>query len=64
APASTFRDGPAPLSAVVSDPDGTSVGELLVWVENGYLDTLEFAWWSDDPPERLPSPECVRVARK
>jgi hypothetical protein len=60
---SAFRHGPAPLSAIVSDADGTSVGELLVWVENGYLQALEFAWWSDDPPERLPDPEHVRVAR-
>lgn len=64
APASAFREGPAPLSAIVSDHRGTDMGELLVWVENGYLDGLEFAWWSDDPPERLPSPEHVKVARR
>ena len=63
APVSSLRDGPAPLSAIVSDAEGTSVGELLVWVENGYLHGLEFAWWSDNPPEQLPSPEQVRVVR-
>lgn len=64
AQASAFADGPAPLSAIVSDAEGKAVGELLVWVASGYLHGLEFAWWSDDPPERLPSPEHVRVARK
>lgn len=62
--ASAFTDGPAPLSAIVSNTEGEAVGELLVWVESGYLHGLEFAWWSDDPPSRLPSPEHVRVARK
>ena len=64
AQASAFTDGPAPLSAIVSDADGKAVGELLVWVESGYLNGLEFAWWSDAAPVRLPSPEHVRVARK
>jgi hypothetical protein len=63
-PASAFPDGPLPLSAEVSDVAGALVGELLIWVDRGYLSALEFAWWTDEAPEELPTPERVRVARK
>ena len=62
--ASAFADGPVPVSVVVSDAAGTLVGELLVWVGHGYLTGLEFAWWTDDPPDQLPTPDHVRVTRK
>jgi hypothetical protein len=35
APVSSLRDGPAPLSAIVSDAEGTSVGELLTRLSTG-----------------------------
>lgn len=60
-PASAFADGPIPLSLAVADARGVPVGELLVWVESGYLNALEFSWWTDDPPDRLPTPDCVQV---
>jgi hypothetical protein len=63
-PASEFPDGPVPMTATVIDEQGTQVGELLLWVESGYLATLEFAWWSDMPPKDLPDVHQVRVARK
>lgn len=62
--ASAFTEGQIPLSAVVSDTVGRTIGELLVWVESGELNALEFAWWTDDPPDQLPAPDHVRVARK
>ncbi len=62
--ASAFTDGPIPLSVMVLDPDGVALGELLIWVNDGYLSSLEFAWWSDDPPDQLPTLDRVRVARK
>lgn len=61
---SALTDGAAPLSATVFDDAGTSVGELLLWVESGFLSVLEFAWWSDDPPERLPDPDRVRTTQR
>lgn len=61
---SAFTDGPVPLSVLVLDPAGVACGELLIWVSHGYLSCLEFAWWSDDPPDRLPTLDHVRVARK
>lgn len=62
--ASAFTDGPIPLSIMVLDPAGVVLGELLIWVNDGYLSSLEFAWWSDDPPDRLPALDRVRMARK
>ncbi len=63
-PASAFADGPAPMSATVTDTAGEAVGELLVWLKDGYLDGLEFAWWTDEAPNRLPVPEQIRVTRR
>lgn len=63
-PASAFTDGPVPLSLMVMDSADAALGELLIWVNDGYLSSLEFAWWSDDPPEQLPELDRVRVARK
>jgi len=59
-PSHSLPDGPAPLSAVVNN--GQPIGELLVWVKDGYLSGLEFAWWGDEPPQQLPTPSQVHVA--
>jgi len=61
---SVFRDGPVPLSLIVAGAAGSTIGELLIWVGDGYLSAIEFAWWSDEPPTCLPSPDLVQVARK
>lgn len=63
-PPSAFADGPVPLSIGVSDAASNPVGELLIWIEHGYLTGLEFAWWTDDPPVQLPNVGQVRVSRK
>ena len=34
-------------------------GELLIWVENGYLSMIEHAWYTLDPPAHLPSPNAL-----
>jgi hypothetical protein len=61
-PCTSCPDGPVPLSAIVNDKGGEPMGELLVWVKDGYLSGLEFAWWGDTPPHRLPALSQVRVA--
>jgi hypothetical protein len=61
--ASEFMEGPIPMSAVVTDSADAAVGELLIWLKDGYLNALEYAWWTDDQPDRLPNPEHVRVTR-
>lgn len=63
-PPAACADGPIPLSAEVSDEAGASVGELLIWVEGGYLSALEFAWWTENPPHELPGPSRITVGQK
>lgn len=60
-PSSITPDGPAPLSAIVTDDSEAAVGELLLWLEKGHLSGLEFAWWTDEPPVKLPSPDRLLV---
>lgn len=61
APRSRYPNGPVQVDAEVLDAEGESVGELLIWVEDGYLATLEFAWWTDEPPTALPPIDRVVV---
>ena len=61
APRADVPDGPAPLRAYVETPAGNVEGEILVWVTDGYLSGLEFAWYTDAPPPEMPPPERVRV---
>ncbi|MEN0083822.1 MAG: hypothetical protein AAGC66_03545 [Leifsonia sp.] len=58
---SAYPDGPLPLEATVTQ-HGEAIGELLLWVDGGFLNTLEFAWWSDDVPTELPTTEAVVVS--
>jgi hypothetical protein len=53
-PRSRFERGPLPGFAGVYGADGSAIGTLLVWVEDGYLSALEYAWVTDDAPDRLP----------
>ncbi|MCU1688427.1 MAG: hypothetical protein JWN20_355 [Jatrophihabitantaceae bacterium] len=61
APRSGYPNGPVQVDAEVIDAAGESVGELLVWVEDGFLSTLDFAWWTDEPPTALPDIDRVVV---
>jgi hypothetical protein len=61
APRSSISDGPAPAAALVRDQYGVESGELLVWIKDGYVNGLEYAWLSDDEPEHLPSASTVHV---
>ena len=54
-------DGPLPGRYYV-DKDSVHQGEILVWVLGGLLDALEFAWWSDEAPQRMPAPSSVTIA--
>ena len=47
-------DGVLPVEGVVVDGEGTECGVLLVWVRDGLLSGLEYAWWTDEPPTLLP----------
>jgi hypothetical protein len=53
APVATVADGPLPVRALVAN----DAGEIIVWVTNGRLSGLEFAWVTDEPPPGWPSPD-------
>ena len=57
APPAGLDDGPLPVRAIVSEP----CGEVLVWVKDGLLDGLEFAWASAEAPTEMPGPDRVSV---
>jgi hypothetical protein len=54
-------DGPVPGRAIVESPDGESIGEVLVWVNSGRLSGLEYAWYTEQPPEAMPPAERLRL---
>jgi hypothetical protein len=63
APPSAVRNGPTPIRAFVRPGSGEARGELLVWVENGHLRGLEFAWLTDERPATLPAPDDIQIER-
>lgn len=62
APQVSLRNGPLPLRAEVTDEAGEYLGELLLWVEDHRLASLEYAWVTDAPPSRLPDVASIRVS--
>ncbi|MEU5438268.1 hypothetical protein AB0G73_33615 [Streptomyces sp. NPDC020719] len=36
-------------------------GEILVWVAGGYLSGIEYAWFGDAMPTRLPSADRITI---
>ncbi|MFJ4910662.1 hypothetical protein ACIQCR_34855 [Streptomyces sp. NPDC093249] len=53
--------GIVPVDAQVLDEQGQYIGELLVWVEDGALAGLEYAWITDKMPTALPPVERIRL---
>ncbi|MFD4863507.1 hypothetical protein [Streptomyces atratus] len=53
--------GLVPVGAHVLDELGEYVGELLVWIEDGMLAGLEYAWITDEMPAALPTVERIRL---
>ena len=50
-----------PGQAWVSDAYGESLGTLIVWIDDGYISALEYAWLTDDSPYELPSVSQVQA---
>jgi hypothetical protein len=64
-PCTECSDGPIPVRALVerfgSTASSDPVGEILVWIKDGLLAGLEFAWFSDDQPSSFPSPDQIHI---
>lgn len=58
--AADIPDGPFPARAFVSSSDVVR-GELIVWITDGHVSGLEYAWTSDQPPARWPRPEELEI---
>lgn len=43
----------------VVDDRGHAIGELVLWIEDGLPTTLEYAWYTEQPPKALPEPDRV-----
>lgn len=59
-PASGSTDGIF-ASGAVTDRNGAPVGEVILWVENGRLSGIEYAWYTDERPRALPEPAQIEV---
>ncbi|MFD3509304.1 hypothetical protein [Nocardia sp. NPDC058666] len=48
-------------NATVTDNSGSPIGELILWVENGWLSAIEYGWYTDERPRCLPEPARITV---
>jgi hypothetical protein len=51
-----------PVDARVIGGGNVYEGELLLWLKDGRLSALEFAWVTDDAPSSLPNSTRIRLA--
>ena len=49
------------VRAIVESPAAEPLGELIIWIHDGFLAGLEYAWYTDEPPNSLPEPTRVRT---
>jgi len=55
-PHAKIEDGPLSVQALIRGTDAQQVeGEIILWVQDGYLSALELAWYTDEPPVEWPS---------
>jgi hypothetical protein len=55
APRSPVGSGVVPVDATVVDELGSLFGEILLWVTDGYLSAIEYAWYGDESPRAFPN---------
>jgi hypothetical protein len=52
---------PAPSTRIVVDEREESIGGLVLWLDaQGYINGLEYFWFTDQMPTVLPPPDRVR----
>ncbi|MGA5540629.1 hypothetical protein ACPCIR_02140 [Mycobacterium sp. NPDC051198] len=56
-------DGPFPVRAFV--PDSVNYrGEVIIWITDGRISGLEYAWITDEPPTRRPHPDELQIVNQ
>lgn len=63
-PRSPLRDSIVPVDATVVDENENYLGELILWLEDGRISSLEYAWVTDAMPCSLPAVESLRISRR
>lgn len=58
--ANNVANGPLAGDANVSI-DGHYQGEIIIWIRDGYLNGLEYAWVTDEPPTRWPRSDEIEM---
>jgi hypothetical protein len=53
-------NGPFPAHAFVPN-SAEYQGEVIIWITDGHLSGLEYAWVTDDPPTRWPRADEMEV---
>lgn len=48
-------------NAAVTDHNGSPIGEVILWVEYGWLGGIEYAWYTDERPLALPQPSRIEL---
>jgi hypothetical protein len=62
APAALIEDGILPVSANVVGENDEPIGFITVWVNDGYLSSLEYSWVTDHMPTEYPSLDQLRAS--
>ena len=55
-PPSPFPGQVVPGCSWAHDEEGSPLGVLTIWLDGGYLASLDYGWVTDDPPSALPHP--------
>jgi hypothetical protein len=58
-PPSPFPGKVVPGCSWAHDEDGSALGVLTVWLDAGYISSLDFGWVTDEPPSSLPDPSTL-----
>lgn len=64
APRSPLSQKMAPIAAMAFDTGGEYTGEFILWLADGYLSGLEYAWITDEAPRDLPDAGSIQVSIK
>lgn len=60
-PRAPVPDGPLGIRAIVEADESEPLGEISVWIRNGSLSGLEYAWYSSQPPDSFPDVTQIRL---
>ncbi len=59
-PGTELSNGPFPAHAYVPSKAAYQ-GEIIIWITDGHLSGLEYAWVTDDAPTRWPRPDELEI---